>query len=85
MPRKTRKSIEQTLAKPQVTRYSDAAPQWIRNLIGEVEELADLLPDKREWRAPKRVKIQFSEKDADKEEQRYAAIQRKGKRGNSRR
>lgn len=77
MPRKRRKEISGELKKP--ARYNDSKPQWMRALAEEAEELAGLVPQERRWQLPKRIYLQFSDKDARKEAQRYAAIQRKRK------
>lgn len=82
MPRKRRNDISGEPKKP--TRYADAAPRWIRELIEEAEELAEAVPEEKKWQTPKRVYLQFSKKDAEKEEQRNAVIRkRKGKRAGS--
>lgn len=75
MPRKTRNRVSGEPKKP--TFYADAAPKWIRKLADEVEELARSLPQERRWKAPGRIYLQFSKKDAEKEASRNAIIQKK--------
>lgn len=82
MPRKRRKDINGEAKKP--TRYDDAAALWIRKIAEEVEELADAVPREQRWQTPKYVHLQFSEKDAEKEECRNV-WKRKAQRAGTRR
>lgn len=83
MPRKRRNDICGEPKKP--TRFADAAPRWIRELIEEAEELAEAVPREKKWKTPTHVYLQFSEKVAEKEAFRNVIIQRKRKRSDSRR
>lgn len=83
MGRKTRKEMPGEDNKP--TKYADSAPRWIRKLAEEVEELAEVVPGEKRWKAPGRVYLQFSKKDPRKEEQRHEAIQRQRSRAATRR
>lgn len=68
MPRKTRKEVAEEIKRP--ARYDDSKPRWLKKLREE---------DEVRWQPPKRIYLQFSEKDSEKEDERREAIQRKRK------
>lgn len=69
MPRKRRKEVAEELKRP--ARYADRTPKWLKELLDEEDKY---------WQAPKRVQLQFSKKDADKERQRHEAFKRRQRR-----
>lgn len=77
MGRKTHKRLATEGRPKYLTFYDDQNALWINSLCEEIEELAEIYRPRQKWQTPGRIFLQFSRKDAEKEEQRYEVIRKK--------